>query len=229
MIESVMVKPTGSFGALLLAFMLAFASFAEAQTSSGSGKSRIQRHSIGITPFGIQNFIESEGADGNTRSIDEYLGFSGIRYDFRFTGRHGLTLQYDFGAKNSTYLGNLPGAPRDIALNVGILSLAYKFQKAISFTRTASYPISYYINAGLARFAIFSDGLPGERERITTTGGYLAFGYHLKMSNRAGAALEYSWRSSLGGDSSQAGGGALSKDLLHTQRGLNLVFTIDLF
>ena len=216
-------------GALLLIFMLAFASSAQAQSSSGSAKSRIQRHSIGIIPFGIQNFIENETPDASIRSIDEYLSFTGIRYDFRFTRDHGLTLQYDFGSKNSTYLGNAPGAARDIALNVRNLSLAYKFQKPLSSIRHASSPISYYINAGLVHSAIFSDGIPGDREKITTTGGHLAFGYHLKMSNRAGMAFEYSWRSSSGGNSSQDGSEALSKDLLHIQHGLNLVFTIDLF
>lgn len=209
--------------------MLAFASSAQAQSSSGSAKSRIQRHSIGIIPFGIQNFIEGENPDANTRSIDEYLRFLGIRYDFRFTTQHGMTLQYEFGAKNATYLGNVPGAARDIALNVSNISLAYKFQKPLSSRGRASSPISYYINAGLVHSSIFSDGIPGDREKITTTGGHLAFGYHLKMSNRAGMAFEYSWRSSSGGNSSQDGSKALSNDLLHIQHGLNLIFTIDLF
>ena len=223
-----MTKAAGTIGALSLIFVMAFASHAQAQNSSDAGKSRVQRHSIGIIPFGIQNFIESEDPDSKTRSIDEYLSFFGIRYDFRLTRHHGLTLQYDFGSKNSTYLGNVPGADRNIALNVNVISLAYKFQKLLSSGRSASRPASYYINAGLARFAIFNDGIPGDREKITTTGAHLAFGYHLEMSHRAGAAIEYSWRSSLGGESSQSGK-SLSNDLLHTQHGLNLIFTINLF
>ncbi len=224
-----MITAASRFAALLLVLMLAFASSAEAQTASGSGKSKTPRHSIGITPFGIQNFIESEDPDSNTRSIDEYLNFFGLRYDFRFTRRHGLTLQYDFGSKNSTYLGNVPGAQRDIALNVDVFSLAYKFQKPVSSSGRRFNPISYYVDAGLARFAIFSDGIPGDREKITTTGGYLAFGYHMRMSRRLGASIEYSWRSSLGGKSSGDGGRSLSNDLLHVQHGLNLVYTINLF
>ena len=248
--KPMMIAVVSRLGALLLVFMLAVPSSVQAQASSDSliftgrgvvvpssvraqassdsSKGRIQRHSIGIIPFSIQNFIESENSDSGRRSIDEYLSFTGIRYDFRITRRHGLTLQYDFGSKNSTYLGNLSETVRNIGLNVKVFSLGYKFQKTLSSRESALNPISYYINAGLARFAIFSDGLPGDRENITTTGGHLAFGYHFKMSTRAGASIEYSWRSSFGGESSSSGR-ALSNDLLHIQQGLNLVLTVDLF